>query len=50
MKNWQYPVQSIIIFLAMSTTVGMGSVIPLNVSAVNISNGTLTEEIRCTEN
>ncbi len=28
----------------MSTTVGMGSVIPLNVSAVNISNGTLTEE------
>lgn len=44
MKNWQYPVQSIIIFLAMSTTVGMGSVIPLNVSAVNISKGTLTEE------
>jgi len=42
MKNLRYAAQSMIIFLAI--IVGMGSLIPLNVSAATISNATLSEE------
>ena len=44
MKNWRITAQSIIIFLAIYTIVGLGSVIPSDVSAATVTNGTISEE------